>query len=550
MVITHGQSADTDTQHEIVSFVKIFSLLGLIVLVLFGAQNIAFEGNYLVGYFEFMAGITMGLNFVALKITQNVVMARNVLLTILLAFLLIMLLNGGVQNTGLFWFYLFPVTAFFVSGRMHGIIWIAVVYVLTLLILVLSWAGVFSIPFTAIQVMQMLISLFIVSFTIYVYQKARESATSASVRNKEDLQAERVRVEAVVDNITEGVIALDTEGSVIFMNRSAEDMIGWWQHDLLGKKFVDIVKTQSENDEDIKLESWPLGLNKQDKHSSILKYFKKDGSKSLLLANGAPIMRDKHCIGYVASLRDVAEERNVERAKSEFMTVASHQLRTPISAISWFSEMLLNGDAGKLGKEQEQDVRQIYQSNQRMARLVGDMLIVSRIELNNLPIVPQEVDLTEMLRKTVKEQLEGISGDRSPTIKEHFDEKMAKVFVDPEITKIILHNLINNAVKYTPKGGNVSLEVIGSGNEPDNRVTIISDSGYGIPKSQQDKIFNKFFRAENIRDKDTDGTGLGLFIVKSLLDYIGGDISFTSEENQGTIFVVHLPYRKSMNGIK
>ncbi|HSE29239.1 MAG TPA: ATP-binding protein [Candidatus Saccharimonadales bacterium] len=551
MVISHAQTDEPDTQQELTSFVKIFSLLGLIVLVLFGAQSIAFEGDYRVGYFEFIAGLIMGLNFITLKITKNVNVARNVLLSVLLAILMMMLTTGGLQGTGLYWFYIFPVTAFFVSGKPRGIIWVAILYLFTLVVLGLDAAKVLSIPFSAMQVVQMLIILFIVSFAIYVYQQVRETATSASKRNKEDLQTERVRVDAVVENIAEGVVSLDVDGRVNFMNRAAEDMLGWWQHDLQGKKFVNVVKTQNENGKEVKMDEWPLGANKKDKKSTVLNYIKKDGTKSLLLANGSPIMREGECVGYVASLRDVAEERAIERAKSEFMTVASHQLRTPISAISWFSEMLLNGDAGKLNDEQEQDVTQIHQSTQRMARLVGDMLIVARLELNNLPVVPQAINLPVMLRKVVREQLEGIPEGRLPKIKEHFDQNISDIYVDPEIVKIILHNLVGNAVKYTPKGGDVSIEVIGSGNEPDSKLTIIvSDSGYGIPKAQQAKIFTRFFRAENIRDKDTDGTGLGLFIVKSLLDYIGGDISFTSEENQGTIFVVHLPYTKTMSGKK
>jgi PAS domain S-box-containing protein len=545
MVISRGEAVEPDIQHELSSFIKIFSLLGAIILVLFGAINIAFEANYFLGYSEFIGGIAMAFNFMLLHFTKNVIIARNMLLVILIVFLILMLVTGGIQGTGVFWFYTFPVTAFFVSGKVKGIAWIAALYGLALTTLVLNWAGVIKIPYSLVEVVQMLVCLFIVSFAIYIYQQTRESATRASKHNKQELQTERVRADAIVENIAEGVIALDDQGRVTFINQAAEDMLGWWQHDLLDKKFTEVVKINDENDRPMNATGWPLLKGDVEKQTSVLSYYKKDGSKALLLSNGAAIINEGSLVGYIVSFHDVAEEREIDRAKSEFMTVASHQLRTPISAISWFSEMLLNGDAGKLNEEQQNDLQQIHQSNKRMARLVGDMLIVSRLELHNLPVTPQPTDLSELLHKVIKEQTEGITEDRLPKIKEHFDEMLQKVNVDPDLTKIILQNLISNAIKYTPKDGNISIEVIGSGGRPENKITlIISDSGYGIPKNLQDKIFTKFFRADNIRDKDTDGTGLGLFIVKALLDYIGGDISFTSEENQGTIFVVHLPYIK------
>lgn len=545
MVISRGQSSEPDSWQELAGFVKVFSLIGVVILIVFGTANIISTNNVVLGYLEFMGGLVLAINFVIVKLTKNLALGRDVLLLVMAVFLTAMLLSGGLYRTGIFWFYLFPIVAFFVAGKAKGFTYIGLMYLVVFAVMALDMLGLVESPYTIFEISVMLISLFVVCFAIYVYQKVREEVAGASQQSRRELQVERTRADAIVESIGEGVVALDKENRVTFVNKAAEDLLGWWQHDLEGKRFIDVVKIQDESGNDIETSNWPLVPGSDDKYSTVLKYYKKDGQSSILMASAVPIKDDDKRVGSVATLRDITEERAIDRAKSEFMTVASHQLRTPISAISWFAEMLLNGDAGKLSKEQKQDISQIYQSNLRMARLVGDMLIVSQLELKSLPIEPEVVNLKTLLENTVKEQLAGISEERQPIIKHHFDSSVTKVKIDPGITKIILHNLINNAVKYTPKGGSISVEVVGGGAPGEKLTMIISDSGYGIPKPAQEKIFTKFFRAQNIRDKDTDGTGLGLFIVKALLDYIGGDVSFTSEENQGTIFVVHLPYGKT-----
>ena len=245
-----------------------------------------------------------------------------------------------------------------------------------------------------------------------------------------------------------------------------------------------------------------------------------------------------------------ARTRQADTAKSEFATLASQQLRTPISAINWFAEMLLSGDAGKLSKEQAEHIQQIYDSNQRMAVLVDAMLMVSSLELGNLPLRPEPTDMAATASKIVKDQI-ATAPERGIRLKEQYDTTLPKISFDPHILKIILQNVTSNAIKYTPDKGSISVEITRTNEKlkPQSHgsiAIIVSDSGYGIPVEAQSKIFTKFYRANNIKSKDTDGTGLGLFIVKAVLDYIGGRISFDSHEGKGTTFIIYLP----IEGIK
>lgn len=235
----------------------------------------------------------------------------------------------------------------------------------------------------------------------------------------------------------------------------------------------------------------------------------------------------------------------VDYAKSEFVTLASHQLRTPISAIGWNSEMLLSGDIGELTHDQAGYVQGVYDSNRRLSVIVDSMLLVSSLELGTLSVRPESMDLAAFMRKLLSEELKK-HDDKKLEITQNFASDVPKIKLDPHIARQIFRNLFSNAIKYTPDGGQVAISVervdkkLLPGSKGSVQI-IVSDSGYGIPQSDQKNVFAKLFRAANIKAKDVDGTGLGLYIVKALVDEVGGSVSFESEENKGSTFTVMLP---------
>ena len=258
----------------------------------------------------------------------------------------------------------------------------------------------------------------------------------------------------------------------------------------------------------------------------------------------------KKPIRMVGTILNVDRERAVDQAKTEFVSLASHQLRTPLSAVNWYTEMLMAGDAGKINKEQKKYLDEIYAGNQRMVELVNALLNVSRLELGTLVAEPVLTDLAKRADDVIKEQQSAIIA-RKTKFKAELAKDIPFVFLDPKLIRMVFQNLLSNAIKYTPEEGSVLFSLKLSEDKQSVHVTV-ADNGYGITKSQQDRVFTKLFRADNVREKDTEGTGLGLYIVKSVVEHSGGAIRFESEENKGTIFYVTFPIKgmKKKEGTK
>lgn len=196
--------------------------------------------------------------------------------------------------------------------------------------------------------------------------------------------------------------------------------------------------------------------------------------------------------------------------------------------------MLLDGDAGNITEEQEVYLKEIYKGNQRMVELVNAMLNVSRLELGSFSIEPIKLNVKDLLKNVVNE-INPLIKEKKQKIEESYQDKISTIKHDPSLLNIVFQNIISNAVKYTPSGGKMKISVsrVKKGEiiyqkkiNKDALMVVVSDSGYGIPENQKDKIFGKLFRADNIVEKDTEGTGLGLYIVKSIMEQSGGEVWF------------------------
>lgn len=267
---------------------------------------------------------------------------------------------------------------------------------------------------------------------------------------------------------------------------------------------------------------------------------RKNGEPYVAFASITPILNQQGGVEFFVALeRDITKEKQIDKAKTEFVSLASHQLRTPLSAINWYAEMLLAGDAGKLNTEQDKYVKEIYSGNQRMVMLVNALLNVSRIELGTFAVEPQPTDFVALANSVISEV--------QPQIKEKklnfnfaYDKNLPLIDADPKLIRIIIQNFLTNAIKYTPAGGRVSVKLAKQGS---NVEISVADTGYGIPEAAKPKIFEKLYRAGNVREKETEGTGLGLYIVKNIVDEAKGKVWFESAENKGSTFHVSLPLK-------
>ena len=238
----------------------------------------------------------------------------------------------------------------------------------------------------------------------------------------------------------------------------------------------------------------------------------------------------------LATIFDITEQKQLDQAKTEFVSLASHQLRTPIATTKWFTDMLLSGDLGALEPKQRDYVQKIYTTNQGMIELVDTLLNVSRIEIGTLPIEMKPTNVPEICESILAEMAPQIS-KKKLQIERKFEGSLVSIKSDAKLLRIVVHNLISNAIKYTPEGGTVTVQLEKDGLA--KKITV-KDTGYGIPKAQQERVFSKLFRADNVVTLPEQGTGLGLYLVKSITERLGGSISFTSEENKGSTFIISI----------
>jgi len=237
------------------------------------------------------------------------------------------------------------------------------------------------------------------------------------------------------------------------------------------------------------------------------------------------------------SLEAEKRQRAVDRLKSEFVAVASHQLRTPLSVIKWTLKMCLNGDLGKLTKEQKEFLGKIYKSNERMINLINDLLDVSRIEEGRLEYKFVRFDITKLLQE-VLEQYKVVIDEKNLTLETDI-KKGRKIMVKGDKEKLFLtfNNLVDNAIKFTPKAGTIAVLL----KEEQSSVQIkVKDTGIGMSQEDQAQLFTKFFRSESAKRMQTQGTGLVLFIVKNIIEGHHGRIKIKSQEGKGTSVICWL----------
>lgn len=366
------------------------------------------------------------------------------------------------------------------------------------------------------------------------------------------VELERDRLQVILSCMGEGLIVIDANYRVIMSNDRASAFLRIPPTDTLGKEIQEVFPIFCEGEHSRLRTKKILAETIQEINIITIKLADKIlcknsvGQTFPVALVAETLLKEKDIIGSVILFRDVSEEREIDQAKDEFVSLASHQLRTPLSTINWYTEMLLEGDAGRVSKKQKDFLKEIYTANKRMVALVSALLNVSRIELGTFTIVPKPTDIAVLVQDVLK-MLKPEIEKREIKLQEQYGD-IPIMNVDPQLMQIVFQNLISNAVKYTPNGGAVGVEI--SRNGPQNQLcAYVRDTGYGIPKNQQSKIFTKLFRADNIKSKVTDGNGLGLYIVKSIISRSGGTISFESQEDKGTSFCVTLPFsgmRKKM----
>jgi PAS domain S-box-containing protein len=355
----------------------------------------------------------------------------------------------------------------------------------------------------------------------------------------ETLEEAQARADALFLSIGVGAMATDERGHISKINDVALDILGYTKREVLGKWYPEVIKTVDEIGQEMPLINQPItqAFLTGSPITQKAYYKRKPGEMVPVSITVSPILMGGKPIGAVEVFYDSSHEDRVDRMKSEFISIASHQLRTPLAAINTYANLLASGYEGKLNKGQQEYLGIILSSVDRMNVLISTLLDIAKLEEGTLSVRIKKIDMEELLDGALRE-LRQLATEKN--IKLAVDLPKKKIFIDcdPLLLGEIYRNLISNAIKYTPKGGSVKVVI----RLKNNKLTFrVDDTGHGIPDNLQDQIFTKFFRASNIKRLDTSGTGLGLYMAKQIADVLGGHLEFESQEDKGSSFRFNLP---------
>lgn len=373
--------------------------------------------------------------------------------------------------------------------------------------------------------------------SVYSFLLAEKRTVSLVELATRDLK----KFKLAVDGVSEHVIMTDPEGVVIYANKAASNITGYSIEEMIGKKPS---LWGGQMPKEYYQEFWKTIKEEKMPFEGEISNRRKKGELYEAEIRVSPIMNETgEIVFFVGIEKDLSKERAVDKIKTEFISLASHQLRTPLSAVKWFTEMLNNGDGGPLTLKQKDFVEKIEESNQREITLVNSLLSLSRIESGKIVVMPKPTDLGTLVKSIIGDFEVNPEGQGKVFI-DRVSEDLPEIYIDPDLIRHVYSNLISNAIRYTGQRGEITVKVYVQDGEI---VSEVSDNGIGIPMEEQERMFEKFFRASNALKKFTEGSGLGLYLTKTIIESSRGKISFNSVEGKGTTFVFTLPIKSQKN---
>lgn len=343
-----------------------------------------------------------------------------------------------------------------------------------------------------------------------------------------EVNLSKSRFEAILLSMFEGVMVVDTKGTILLMNRALKDLLKV-KDEFVNKKPLEILR----NIEIQEIVDNTLKLKQGVESREISVLFPEE---KILLIHATPVVRENETEGAVLVFHDITSLRELEKIRKDFVANVSHELRTPVASIKGYAETLLDGALED--KNNAKDfLKIIYTDIDRLARLIDDLLNLSRIESGKFKMNLQLCAIAPIIKGVVS-RLNKQARDKSITIKTNIPEKLDSLLIDETRIAQVLFNLIDNAIKYIPEKGNIIISV----NEKDGFIQInIADTGSGIAQEHIPRLFERFYRVDKSRSQELGGTGLGLAIVKHIIQAHQGEVFVQSILGQGSVFSFTLP---------
>jgi PAS domain S-box-containing protein len=368
------------------------------------------------------------------------------------------------------------------------------------------------------------------------------------------LQTEQLRSEILFNAIGEGVIATDVYGKIQLINPAASKITSWEQEDSLNVDITSVlrlIKTDEEEERELESDEHPFVKAISDQQNIILEdamLSTQTNKRVELTITVSPIVIKEEVQGAVAVFRDVTDQRKQERQRAEFISTASHEMRTPVAAIEGYLALALNTNVSTIDSKARSYLEKAHESTQHLGQLFKDLLTAAKSEDGRLTNNPEVVELNDLLKKATDDlrfsaEEKGLkmvyttAPDDQTKIRVQNIAPLYYVHIDPERMREVITNLITNAIKFTEEG---QITIGLRANQESVQITV-ADTGYGIPEDDIDHLFQKFYRVDNTATRTIGGTGLGLFISRNIVEMYKGRIWVESEVGKGSTFYINLP---------
>ena len=388
----------------------------------------------------------------------------------------------------------------------------------------------------------------IFSLVLWIRRQKTDDNTS-SLENK--LSAVESKSDVVINAIDDGVLAISKDGNIELINPSAQQIIGWDQGDALGLNWKSVLKLVTSDGKDVEDLENPIvqSLSKnQPTHNDKLFLLTSSEKRILVSIVSSPVGTDGE--GIIVVFRDITKEKAEEREQAEFISTASHEMRTPVASIEGYLGLALNPATAHIDEKARDFITKAHESAQHLGRLFQDLLDISKVEDGRMKNNPKIINVNEFLKdifdglatKANEKQLNYIF--MPDIIDEGKEKSLQPIFyanIDPDHFREVVSNLIENAIKYTPSG-----EVVVNVTGDDKQISVsVKDSGIGIPAEDIPHLFQKFYRVDNSDTREIGGTGLGLYLSRRLAEAMSGNLRVESKYKEGSTFYLEIPRMSS-----
>ena len=388
----------------------------------------------------------------------------------------------------------------------------------------------------------------IFSLVLWIRRQKTDDNTS-NLENR--LSAVENKSDVVINAIDDGVLAISKDGNIELINPSAQQIIGWDQGDALGLNWKSVLKLVTSDGKDVEDLENPIAqsLSKnQPTHNDKLFLLTSSEKRILVSIVSSPVGTDGE--GIIVVFRDITKEKAEEREQAEFISTASHEMRTPVASIEGYLGLALNPATAHIDEKARDFITKAHESAQHLGRLFQDLLDISKVEDGRMKNNPKIINVNEFLKdifdglatKANEKQLNYIF--MPDIIDEGKEKSLQPIFyanIDPDHFREVVSNLIENAIKYTPSG-----EVVVNVTGDDKQISVsVKDSGIGIPAEDIPHLFQKFYRVDNSDTREIGGTGLGLYLSRRLAEAMSGNLRVESKYKEGSTFYLEIPRMSS-----